>query len=66
LIAITAWLLAMVMIRKKNANLWIVGASLVTICIFAIPHSMWGSELNQDTGKIIQGNILPFLSTYLQ
>lgn len=64
LIAILAWLLAMVMIRKKNANLWIVGASLVTICVFAIPHSLWGSQLNQETGKIIQGTILPFLATY--
>ena len=66
LIAIFAWLLAMVMIRKNKANLWILAASLVTIVVFAIPHSLWGSQLNQETGKIIQGNILPFLATYFR
>ena len=54
LIAILAWLLAMVMIRKKYARLWILSASLITIIIFSIPHSLHGSQLNVETGKIIQ------------
>ena len=66
LIAILVWLWAMLKIRSKSANLWIIAASLITIVIFAIPQSLWGSELNQETGKIIQGNILPFVATYFR
>jgi hypothetical protein len=64
LIAILAWLLALVMIRKKSAKLWIIAASLITIVIFTIPHSLYGSQLNQETGKIIQGFIHPFPGIY--
>ena len=66
LIAVLAWLLAMLMIRKNKARVWIIVASLTTIAIFSIPHSLWGSQLNQETGKIIQGHILPFLATFLR
>jgi hypothetical protein len=64
LIAILAWSLALLMIRNKRSTLWIIAASLVTIIIFSIPHSLYGSQLNQETGKIIQGNILPFMTTF--
>jgi len=64
LIAILAWLLALVMIRKKSAALWVVVASIITIVIFTIPHSLYGSQLNPETGKIIQGSILPFLQRF--
>ena len=66
LIAILAWLLALVMIRYKSASSWVIAASLVTIIIFSIPHSLYGSQLNQETGKIIQGNILPLITTFLK
>jgi len=65
LIAILVWFLALFMIRKKSAALWIIVAALMTIVVFSIPHSLYGSQLNQETGKIIQGNILPFIATYL-
>ena len=65
LIAVLAWFLAMVMIRKSTARMWVIAASIVTIVIFSIPHSLWGSQLNQATGKIIQGHILPYLATFL-
>jgi len=61
LIAVLVWLMALEMIRRKSAAFWVIVASIVTIAIFSIPHSMFGSELDQETGKIIQGNILPFL-----
>jgi hypothetical protein len=64
LIAILAWLLALLMIRKKSAAMWVIMASLITIVIFSIPHSLYGSQLDQETGKIIQGNILPFLQLF--
>jgi len=59
LIAVLVWLMALEMIRRKSAAFWVVLASLVTIAIFSIPHSLYGSELNQETGKIIQGAIGP-------
>lgn len=61
LIAFLAWLFALVMMKKKSAPLWIILAAVITLAIFTIPHSLYGSELNPDTGKIIQGNILPYL-----
>ena len=61
LIAVLAWLLAVVMIRKRSAAYWIILASLITIAIFTIPHSLYGSQLNQETGKIIQGIIPSYL-----
>lgn len=64
LIAILAWLLALFMIQKRRAAYWVIMASLVTIVIFSIPHSLYGSELNQETGKIIQGAMPPFLQLF--
>jgi|SRR5659263_156955 len=64
LIAILVWLMALEMLRNKNSAFWAVFASLVTIIIFAIPHSLFGSQLDQETGKIIQGAILPFLQLF--
>ena len=64
LIAILVWLMALEMLRRKSAAFWVIVASLVTIVIFAIPHSLFGSQLDQETGKIIQGAILPFLQLF--
>jgi len=64
LIAVLVWLMALEMLRKKSASWWVILASLVTIAIFTIPHSLYGSQLNQETGKIIQGSILPFLQLF--
>ena len=64
LIAILVWLMALEMLRKKSAAFWVIIASLVTIVIFAIPHSLFGSQLDPVSGKIIQGSILPFLQLF--
>jgi len=64
LIAIMVWLMALEMIKKKQAAFWVVIAWAVTIIIFSIPHSLFGSQLNPETGKIIQGAILPFLQLF--
>jgi len=64
LIAVMVWLMALEMIKKKSAAFWVIIASLVTIAIFSIPHSLYGSQLNPETGKIIQGTILPFLQLF--
>lgn len=64
LIAVLAWLLTLIMIRKRHASRWVIAASFITIVIFTIPHSLYGSELDQETGEIIQGNILPLLHLF--
>ncbi len=47
LIALIAWILALVMILKnKKPRLAALGAALVMLIIFMIPHSMHGSELD--------------------
>ena len=57
LIAFLAWFIAFLTNRKKDNRLSVIIASVVTIIIFSIPHSMYGSELNRETGKVIQGFI---------
>ena len=61
LIAFLAWLIAFLLNIKKENRLSVIIASLVTIVIFSIPHSMYGSELNRETGKVVQG----FIQLYL-
>ena len=64
MVAIFAWLLALVMLKKNSSAMWVIAAALVTIAIFSIPHSLFGSQLDQESGKIIQGSILPFLQLF--
>lgn len=55
LIAFLAWLIAFFINRKKENRIVVIIATVVTLVIFSIPHSMFGSELNRETGKVIQG-----------
>ncbi len=64
MIAIFAWLVALVMLKSENSRMWVIAAALVTIAIFSIPHSLFGSQLDQESGKIIQGSILPYLQLF--
>ncbi|NOZ34529.1 MAG: hypothetical protein GXO80_04435 [Chlorobi bacterium] len=57
LIAFLAWLIAFFLNIKKGNRVSVIIASIVTIIIFSIPHSMHGSQLNRETGTIIQGFI---------
>lgn len=58
LIAFIMWVLAFFANRQQENRLVTIAASVVTLIIFSIPHSMYGSELNRETGEIIQGAIL--------
>ncbi|MBW7887306.1 MAG: hypothetical protein H3C35_02970 [Bacteroidetes bacterium] len=50
LIAFIVWLTAMAAVRKsKNPKVWILSAAVVTLIVFLIPHSLWGTELNYQT-----------------
>jgi len=54
LIAIIAWLVAVWANWKKERPQYVIFASIITLLIYLIPHSMFGSELNHSSGKIIQ------------
>ena len=50
------WVIAFFVLRKKPKNkIWPIIAMLVLFAMYMIPHSMGGSELNNETGKIETG-----------
>lgn len=57
LIALVAWGIAVYFNRKERRPLVSLLAAIVMIVIFSIPHSLRGSELNYDTGKVVTGFI---------
>ncbi|HSO86056.1 MAG TPA: hypothetical protein VLQ91_05865 [Draconibacterium sp.] len=61
LFAFLFWLLAFIMNRKKERPVYTVVASVVMLIVYSIPHSMYGSQLDPETGKVIQGWIQLFL-----
>lgn len=58
LIAFLFWLLAVVMNRKKGRPIYTVVAAIVLLLIYSIPHSMFGSQLDYNTGTVTQGMIM--------
>jgi hypothetical protein len=61
LIAFIAWAIAWWFNRKQESRYWTVAAMVVTMVIFSIPHSLFGSQLDPATGKIIQGMVIPYI-----
>ncbi len=57
LIAFLFWIWAVIMNRKQERPGYVILAALVTLAVYSIPHSMYGSQLDPETGKIIQGFI---------
>jgi hypothetical protein len=55
LIAFLFWVVAWLMNRKKERPVYAIIASIVMILVYSIPHSMYGSQLDPETGKVIQG-----------
>ncbi|WP_321343205.1 hypothetical protein [uncultured Draconibacterium sp.] len=55
LVAFIFWILAFVMNRKKERPVYTIVASIVMLIVYSIPHSMYGSQLDPETGEIIQG-----------
>ncbi|MEI8112079.1 MAG: hypothetical protein WCI54_00530 [Bacteroidia bacterium] len=58
LIAFVFWLLAVLMNRKKERPIYPVIAAIVLLLIYSIPHSMFGSQLDYNTGSVTQGMIM--------
>ncbi len=50
LIAFVGWIIALVRLRRgvAGARWWVLGAALLTVAIFLIPHSAHGSELKYE------------------
>ena len=60
--ALVAFLVAW-FLRKKSYGRWLaIGASLVMLAVYLIPHSMNGSELDPSTGEVVTGSILALIS----
>ena len=48
-VAFLAWVVAAIALRKaKNPKYWALGASILMIVVYLIPHSVFGSELNYN------------------
>ncbi len=60
LIAVTFWILAVIKNRKDDKPVYTFVAALILILIYSIPHSLFGSELDYETGKVTQGIIMNF------
>jgi len=58
LIAFLFWIAAVVMNRKKERPVYTILAAIVLLLIYSIPHSMFGSQLDYNTGTVTQGMIL--------
>lgn len=61
LFAFIFWLIAFFTNRKQNRPISTIVACIVMLIIYSIPHSMYGSQLNPETGEIIQGWIQLYL-----
>jgi hypothetical protein len=55
LIAILAWIAAVIMNRKQERRAYTIAAALVLLIVYSIPHSLFGSELDFATGTVTQG-----------
>ncbi len=58
LIAFAFWVLAVLMNRKKERPVYTIVAAIVLLLIYSIPHSMFGSQLDYQTGNVTQGFVL--------
>jgi len=55
LIAVIAWVIAVAGNWKKERRFLYIGAAIVTLVIFIIPHSMMGSEFDYVKGEVTTG-----------
>lgn len=58
LIAFAFWVLAIAMNRRAEKPFYTVLAAVVLLLIYSIPHSLFGSQLDYNTGTVTQGMIL--------
>ena len=61
LIAFLFWVIAIAGNRKREKPSLTVLAAVILLIIYSIPHSMFGSELDPETGEVISGMVQLFL-----
>ena len=61
LIALIFWIVAVYLNRKRERPFYVILAAVILLLVYSIPHSLFGSELNYDSGEVVQGIILNFL-----
>lgn len=64
LIAFIAWGVAVFFNRKEKKPIYSILAAIVMIVVYSIPHSLRGSELNYETGKVVTG-FIPIIKSIL-
>ncbi|MCK5824012.1 MAG: hypothetical protein KAG96_01240 [Ichthyobacteriaceae bacterium] len=58
LIALIAWTYAIFKCKTQEENrVFFIFAAITTLAVFLIPHSVLGSELNRESGKVVTGMI---------
>ena len=58
LIAMIGWIIAMIAGRKgRTARGWVIAASVLTLVIFLVPHSLLGSELDYSKMEHVNSSI---------
>lgn len=56
LVAFIFWLIAFFRVRKnKKHRTWVILAAVMLLAVYLIPHSMFGSELDYNTGQVETG-----------
>jgi len=55
LIGFIGWLVAVFANYKKERRGWFIFAAILTLIVYSIPHSMFGSQLDYNSGVIKQG-----------
>lgn len=58
LIAFILWLIAAIANYKKQRPWLVVVAAIVYLCINLIPHSLFGSELDYESGQVVTGMVI--------
>ncbi len=57
LIGVVFWIAAVIANRKKPNYKYTVLAAIILFIVFSIPHSLFGSELDYEKGKVVTGFI---------
>lgn len=60
LIMFVVWGIAVLVNMRKEYRWLSVFAAAITILVYLIPHSLWGSEFNYETGQIVTGFVTLF------
>jgi NADH:ubiquinone oxidoreductase subunit 6 (subunit J) len=58
LIAMIGWVIALIATGKGRRARWsVIGAAVLLLLVFSIPHSMMGSELDYQTGEVVSSGV---------